>query len=357
MINIDIELRRGPFSLRAELKSDARVTGLLGASGSGKTTLLHALAGLVRPVRGRITVNDEVFFDHAKHIDVPPERRRVGVVFQDGRVFPHLLVRENLLFGYQRTPPSERKLLPERMIELLELGPLLERKVDTLSGGESRRLAIGRALLTSPRLLVLDEPLTGLDPALRRSVLAYLMRLHEELDVRTVYVSHTLSDTLVFVDQAILVRDGKLEPVGAPELLLNHLKGFGESEHVESILQGTVETVTAGGDYATVRVGACALTVRLEGARQGQHTVVVVRAEDVLLTTDAPPHSSARNVLHGRILSLHDEPAGVLAVVDVGVPLYAALTGSAVDDLGLRPGCEVYALLKARALNSIQLPS
>lgn len=185
----------GEFKLEAEFSAAGQgVTALFGPSGSGKTSVVNALAGLLRPDQGRIILDDRVFFDSEAGIDLPPDRRRVGYVFQEGRLFPHLNVRSNLVYGQRLLPRSERRLELAQVVELMDLGPLLKRRPANLSGGEKQRVAVGRALLTSPRLLLMDEPLASLDQDRKNEVLPFLGRLPRELSVPIIYVSHSLEE-------------------------------------------------------------------------------------------------------------------------------------------------------------------
>ncbi|WP_133499883.1 ATP-binding cassette domain-containing protein [Cognatilysobacter terrigena] len=189
MHRIDVRLRRGGFERRVHLQSASRVVAVIGASGSGKTSLLHAVAGLVRPVEGRIEVAGECLFDSARRIDIPAHRRRSGYVFQDGRLFPHLDVRANLLYGAPREAlPTATRF--DDVVDLLALAPLLTRRTAGLSGGEVQRIALGRALLAQPRLLLLDEPLSMLDPDRRDELLPYLQRVRDGSGLPMIYVSH-----------------------------------------------------------------------------------------------------------------------------------------------------------------------
>ena len=192
LFHIDAALRRGGFERHVRVDSDARVLALVGASGSGKTSLLHAVAGLLRPLRGRIEIAGDVLFDSALGVDVPPDRRRIGYVFQDGRLFPHLDVRGNLLYG-ARDARSARFTF-DAIVALLALAPLLSRRITGLSGGEVQRIALGRALLSQPRLLLLDEPLSMLDVDRREELLPYLQRVRDDSGLPMIYVSHVASE-------------------------------------------------------------------------------------------------------------------------------------------------------------------
>ncbi|MBK8065763.1 MAG: molybdate ABC transporter permease subunit [Betaproteobacteria bacterium] len=213
-IETDIALRAGAFTLEARFESEAGVTVLFGRSGSGKTTLLNAIAGLVRPDRGRIAVGGEIFFDSAARTWLPPEKRRIGYVFQEGRLLPHLSVRHNLLYGRWFTPPAERYVELDRVVHLLDLDKLLERRAHGLSGGEKQRVAIGRALLASPRLLLMDEPLASLDAARKGEILHYIERLRDEVGIPIVYVSHAIEEVTRLADTLVLISDGRVTGVG-----------------------------------------------------------------------------------------------------------------------------------------------
>lgn len=194
MLDIDIALRRGGFARHVRIAEDARVLALTGPSGAGKTSVLNAIAGLTRPVSGRIAIDGRALFDAAQRIDVPTHRRRVGYVFQDARLFPHRSVRANLLYGRHGTHGGEATFELDAVVELLGIGALLERRPANLSGGEAQRVAIGRALLSQPAILLLDEPLSSLDHARREELIPYLQRVRDQTHLPMVYVSHTEDD-------------------------------------------------------------------------------------------------------------------------------------------------------------------
>src|SRR6185436_53255 len=214
MLDVDVSARRAAFHLDAAFRSDAPIVALFGRSGAGKTTLVHAIAGIVRPERGRIVIGERVLFDSARGIDLPPEKRRVGYVFQDALLFPHLSVRANLAYGEALTPAAERFVDSERVLALLGIGGLLERRPASLSGGERQRVAIGRALMASPRLLLLDEPLASLDGARKAEILAYIELLRDELRLPMVYVSHALEEVTRLADRVVIVSDGRVIAAG-----------------------------------------------------------------------------------------------------------------------------------------------
>lgn len=351
MIRLDLEILRGTFRTRVKFETDSRVSGLFGPTGSGKTTLLMAMAGLVRPRRGRIEIGDAVVYDSERGIHLPPEKRRVGVVFQDGRLFPHLSVRDNLVFSGE--PPGTAHF--DEIVHLLDLEPLLVRNVGGLSGGQSRLVAIGRALLSKPRLLLLDEPLSGLDPQLHRRVLAYLLRLKQSIDVDMLYVSHVFSDFLALVDEMVLLHEGEVTARGTPDSVMTRALGEAEAGGVETLLPGTIETVSGG--EIDARCGDARIHLSVPGARIGEPVYVTVRAEDVLLGTGPPPTTSARNVLAGRVAELREAKNRVLVAVDVGPRIWAEITEESRKRLSLEPGTEVYVLVKSSAVRGVVFPS
>ena len=219
MLGVDVEKRLGDFSLYARFETGSGVTAVFGPSGAGKTTLVNMIAGLVAPDRGRIAIDETVLFDSEKRIDLPPHRRRIGYVFQEGRLFPHLNVAHNLDYGRAMCglPPDGAQMA--RVVGLLDIGNLLERRPGKLSGGERQRIAIGRALLMRPRLLLLDEPLASLDVARKREILPYLERLRDEVGVPMVYVSHHAAELRRIATSVVRLKAGRVEAGGGKELL------------------------------------------------------------------------------------------------------------------------------------------
>ena len=218
MLSIDVEKQFGNFSLATKFDAASGVTALFGPSGGGKTTIANMVAGLVTPDRGRIVLDDTVLFD-SSGIDVPPHRRRVGYVFQEGRLFPHLTVRTNLAYGRRMYGIARDAATEQHIVDLLDIGHLLERRPGKLSGGERQRVAIGRALMMQPRLLILDEPLASLDAARKREILPYLLRLRDEARVPMIYVSHQPSEVRAIATQVVRVDNGRVTATGGFELL------------------------------------------------------------------------------------------------------------------------------------------
>ena len=212
--DIDIEARRGDFRIAVAFQASAGVTALFGPSGAGKTSILNMIAGVLRPSRGRIAVDGQVLFDSSADVDLKPEHRRVGYIFQDARLFPHMTVEGNLLYGFKLTDRAARYATPEHVIELLGIAPLLKRRPASLSGGEQQRVAIGRAILSSPRLLLMDEPLASLDDARKREILPYIERLRDEVKIPILYVTHARAEVDRLAGSVINLEKGRVAALG-----------------------------------------------------------------------------------------------------------------------------------------------
>lgn len=328
------------------------VTALFGPSGAGKTTAIKVMAGLLYPQQGRVRLDGRILFDRAAGIALPPHRRGMGCVFQDGRLFPHLTVRENIRFGqrYGTRPP----VLPEgALIDLLGIGALLGRRPATLSGGETQRVALARALLAGPDMLLMDEPLAALDTPRKEEILPYLDRLKTEMRMPILYVTHSVEEIARLADHVAILEAGRITRQGPifdvlsdPEAM--PLLGVREAG---SILRATV--VEHLGDGLT-RLSAGPGHLELPGisAAVGEQVRLRILATDVMLSTVKPVGLSARNVLPVRIGSLQSgRGPGIAAVLLLGDQrLLARVTSRSCEELGLAPGQEIYAILKATAV-------
>jgi molybdate transport system ATP-binding protein len=219
MLAIDVEKRLGDFHLAVKLQAKGRTTALFGPSGAGKTTIVNLVAGLMSPDRGRIVLGDKALFDTGTRVNIPPHRRHIGYVFQEGRLFPHLTVRRNLDYGRFMNRLARDGDEERRIVDLLDIDHLLNRRPGTLSGGERQRVAIGRALLTRPRFLLLDEPLASLDAPRKREILPYLVRLRDEVGVPMIYVSHQAEEVKQIANEVVRIEAGRVAAVGGLELL------------------------------------------------------------------------------------------------------------------------------------------
>jgi molybdate transport system ATP-binding protein len=219
MLALDVEKQLGDFHLVVKLQTNGRTTALFGPSGSGKTTIVNLVAGLMAPDRGRIVLSDKALFDASARVNIPPHRRRIGYVFQEGRLFPHFTVRGNLDYGRFMNGLARDGDEERRIIDLLDIGHLLNRRPGTLSGGERQRVAIGRALLTRPRLLLLDEPLASLDAPRKREILPYLVRLRDDVGIPMIYVSHQADEVKQIANEVARIEAGRVAAMGGLELL------------------------------------------------------------------------------------------------------------------------------------------
>jgi molybdate transport system ATP-binding protein len=352
---VDIRHRLGDFSLEAAFSSDGGVTALFGRSGSGKTSLIRIIAGLTRPADGRVQLDGDVLVDTAARRFVAPHRRRFGYVFQEARLFPHLTVRRNLDYGRWFAPKGARAENPARIIDLLGIGSLLDRQPAHLSGGEKQRVAIGRALLSSPRLLLMDEPLAALDDEHKAEILPYLERLRDEVGIPIVYVSHSVAEVARLADTVVLMAAGRIEAIGPASDVLGgpRLTSAMERREAGSVLTGRVEADDAAHGLATIRLeGGAALLVPGAKVSPGETVRLRIPARDVMVATVRPEGLSALNILEGTLEAIEPDGEGMasLRIACGGDHVRARITALSVERLGLAPGLPVHAVIKTVAL-------
>ena len=353
MIQVEIERQVPGFRLAATFASEAGVTALFGPSGSGKTMIANAIAGLARPDAGRIVVDGRVLFDSAARIDVAPEKRRIGYVFQEDRLFPHLSVKANLRYGMNLRPHAERTVAYERTVGLLGLGHLLERLPHRLSGGEKQRVALGRALLTSPQLLLMDEPLANLDDARRAEILTYIEEVRHALSVPVVYVSHALDEISRLADDVAVVSAGRIAACGpvADVMTTLDVPEIAGRRDAGAVLDVRVIEHDQTDGLSTLAFAGGQLVVPRVAAEVGSALRLRVQARDVSIALTSPERISTLNILKGTIREVGGESGPQVSVlIDVGSVLSARLTRRSVRELGLAPGTEVYALIKSVAV-------
>ncbi|MBV8850904.1 MAG: molybdenum ABC transporter ATP-binding protein [Methylobacteriaceae bacterium] len=356
MISVDVEAGRGAFALEAKFESDARLIGLFGPSGSGKTTLIHLIAGLVRPARGHIEIDGTTLFDSVRDIDMPVRRRRVGLVYQDSLLFPHMSVRQNLLFGHFFTPEAERRIPFESVLQTLGINALLNRRPGTLSGGERQRVALARALLASPRILLLDEPLASLDFDRKVEIMGLIERLRDEYRIPIVYVSHAIEEVSRLAGYVVVLRAGKVVGAGPPSEALSQMNRATHADRFEivSIVDCQVSGFDAEFEMTTLRHPAGPIFIAGEVGPENKSVLVVIGATDVALAKSRPDNLSIRTVLSGEVAAVHSE-IGAACTVDIslqgGGRLAASVTRLAIRELELAPGTRVYALIKAVAID------
>lgn len=361
VLDLAVRHRLGAFRLDMALTSRARVTALFGPSGSGKTSLINIVAGLIRPQAGHIRIAGETLTDLEQGLVLPPHRRRVGYVFQEARLFPHLSVKGNLLFGHRFVPRRERRPAElSRVTDMLGIAHLLSRRPDALSGGEKQRVAIGRALLAQPRVLLLDEPLAALDAARKAEVLPFLERLRDAAGLPILYVSHELSEVTRLAGAVALVQDGRIAACGPPAEVFARLDlaaGPGATEP-GAVLPAEVVGFDAAFGLARLATPAGELLVARDGLRLGQRLQTRIAAGDVMLALDPPGRISALNILPGIVASLGERRgeggAMVLLALDCGdARLVARLTAKSVASLGLAAGMPVQAVVKSVSIETL----
>lgn len=356
MIVFDCALFRGRFSLEAKFTSNGGILALFGPSGSGKSTIVRLIAGLDRPDRGLIHMGKRVLVDTERGIWVPVHKRRVGLVFQDGQLLPHLTVRQNLTYGRYFNPPAGHAVSFDAVVDLLGIAPLLGSMPQMLSGGERQRVAIGRALLASPEILLMDEPLASLDAERKLEILPFIERLRDETGLPIVYVSHALEEVARLAAKVVRLAGGRVMAEGAPAEVLSPPVQEMPEDRFEALSMLTAkfarELPEFGVTLLTHPAGEIVVPGRVDTKSADVH--IAVRATNVTLALGKPDQSSVRTVLRGHVSRIR-EGEGPFALVEVdlegGGRVVASATRLAVADLALAPGRPVFALIKSVSLD------
>ncbi len=352
MLSVSLRHRFETFALDAEFQAPPGITVLFGRSGSGKSTIVNAVAGLFAPDAGRIEVDGRILFDAARGVNLPPHRRRLGYVFQEGRLFPHLSVRRNLLYGRWFAPRKAPRAEFDRVVEMLGIGPLLERRPGALSGGEKQRVAIGRALLASPRLILADEPLAALDEARKAEILPYFERLRDEATAPILYVSHSaaevarLATTVVALQSGRVIRQGPAaEVLGDPSVAPTGVRGVG------AVLEARVAAHHADG-LSELDAAGDRLFLPKVPHPPGATVRVRMAASEVMLSLAPPRGISALNILPGTVEAIHDGqgPGTIVSVRTRAGTVLARVTRRSAEALSLAPGLPVHAIVKTVAI-------
>jgi molybdate transport system ATP-binding protein len=354
MLAVRLKKQRANFALDAEFAMPTPgVVALFGRSGCGKSTLVNIIAGLLSADQGRIELDDRVLLDTSAGVDVAPEKRRIGYVFQDARLFPHLSVDANLRYAQRRAQPPIYVRFDE-VADLLDLAPLLGRRTHQLSGGERQRVAIGRALLSQPHLLLLDEPLASLDAARRDEVLPYLETLRDQLAIPMVYVSHQFDEVLRLATHLVIMERGATIAHGEiGEMSLQApLRAIIGPDAIGAVLDAEVLGIDAISGLQRVRVGSGELSVLAPDAQTGATMRVQILARDVIIATEEPHGLSVRNRLRGivTVIQRDDAQADQISIDVGGATILARITDAATRELELRPGMPAWALVKSVSL-------
>ncbi len=358
---VDVRHVQGAFTLEAAFESSGRLTALFGPSGSGKTTLVNLIGGLVRPQRGRIVASGRVLVDTSARTFLPPHRRRVGYVFQDARLFPHLTVAQNLRFGRFFTPRGERYANFDAVVEMLGIGPLLARRPAGLSGGERQRVAIGRALVASPALLLMDEPLASLDEARKDEILPYVERLRDDAGIPIVYVSHSLGEVSRLATDIVRLAAGRVVDAGPAASVLTGIgRGVapGSDGGPFAVLELDVLAREPDG-LAVLRSSAAEWRLADPGLPLGARLRAKVEASDVIIALEAPRGLSALNIVPVTVAAIVADAEGkpLVELASGTDRLLASITARSVDQLGLAVGRPVFAVVKSVAVDSLRMPA
>lgn len=352
-LTVDIKHRFAGFDLDVSFEAPAGVTALFGHSGSGKTTVVNTVAGLLTPEAGRVKIDDDVLLDRAKGINQPPHRRRVGYVFQEARLFPHLTVQQNLVYGRWANRLARNTKHEARVVEMLGLGPLLTRRPGPLSGGERQRVALGRALLAAPRILLMDEPLAALDDTRKSDILPYLERLRDDTKLPILYVSHAVSEVARLATTVVALQSGRIVRTGPAAEVLSDPEAvpvLGVQE-AGAILEGRV--VKHHNDGLTeIAISAGTLFLPTVASRVGADLRIRIAASDVLLSSARPDNISALNVLPVVVDALRlGRNAGAIVRLRLGEDfVLARMSARAAEQMKIAPGQNLYAIVESVAV-------
>ena len=348
-LELQLRKRQGAFSLTVDLTVSGERLGLFGPSGSGKSSLAGLLAGLSRPDDGRIILDGRTLFDAEKRIDLPPERRRIALVFQQHALFPHLNVRQNLLYGHRRCPAAQRRIELEEVADVLGLTPLLAQQPAKLSGGERQRVALGRAVLASPRLLIMDEPLSALDDDLRHRIIPYLRLVSERFTIPFLFISHSLLEMRLMTERVAVLEKGELRAVVSPEELARQRMRQQPAGYISLLqvgpprqTQGLLAFPWAGGELL------------LSDATLPEAGTVELSSKEIILCRRHPEAISARNLLPCTVRQLFDAGRRTAVELDCnGATLIAEIVPDAAHELAIAPGCTIWAAIKASAFRRL----
>lgn len=355
-VSVDIRKTLGAFTLDAWFKCEAGVTALFGKSGAGKTSIIQMIAGLTAPDSGSIHIDGEPVYESGEGIDLAPERRQTGFVFQDARLFPHMNVRRNLEYGARRRQRTNgRNPGFDDVIDVLDLAPLLGRQPHRLSGGERQRVAMGRAMLSAPRLLLMDEPLASLDAERKWQILPFIDRIHRDFGTPIIYVSHSVDEILQLADEMVLIVNGGVAASGPIEDVMNRpdLARSAGDGNAGSVIPVWVARCVPEYGIAVLAFGGGEFQVTAPDLREGDSLRIRVRARDVSLATSRPVDVSVLNIFEGTVMTISnaENPQADIAVDVGGVTILSQITRKSLHDLAIRPGSRVFAMVKAVAID------
>ena len=357
ILTLQLSKSYSDFQMSISADFPSGIVAVLGPSGSGKTTLLNCLSGLTIPDTGEITLNGLTLFSTSAKVNLPPEKRRIGYMFQDSLLFPHLTVQENIHYGYRLTPPRMRRINPSQLIELLELGPLMARRPESLSAGERQRAVLARALATSPKLLLLDEPLGSLHMGIKGRILRYLKAVDRELSIPMVYVSHSMSEVLALAHKALVIDRGRRVAFDEPRKVLSEpgVMPSMDAEALENLFDVEVMEHLPSSGISLAKMGETTLALPHLGGEVGRMVSIAIQASDIILASERPERISARNIIKAHIQQIHSLGHRVLVHVhpDGGRAWLTEITPDALTNLELKEGEGVYLVIKSSSITPL----
>ncbi len=349
-ILLNIRKRLGSFELNVDCTLSQKVTAFLGESGSGKTTLLNCVSGTLTPDNGRIVFGNKAFYDSDSRVCVASEKRRIGYVFQEGYLFPHLTVEQNIRYGQPKTVRKQEKRTTD-VLEILEISELLDRYPKQLSGGQRQRVAIARALAMEPRLLLMDEPLASLDSGLKGRIIPYLCHIKNAFEIPILYATHAISEVMALADEAFIISDGKITFAGEPYKLLNAPTALpiANITGVENILSLPIAESNKEKGITALEFGTQRLVIPFIDMNHKEEVPIAIRAEDIIISLEDKLPISARNILKGIIETIENH--SLLSIKVEQHHLTVKITPDASEQLQLCEGKEIYCVIKANAVN------
>ena len=350
-LQINLEKSFGSFQQQAELSVNGDRIGIFGESGSGKSTLVSMVAGLLEPDRGEIILDGDMLFSSSRKINIPPQDRRIAMVFQQPALFPHLSVKNNLLYGFKRCDRQHRRITMEGLLDVLQIAPLLERGVNRLSGGEKQRVALGRAVLANPRLLLMDEPLSALDDTLRYQIIPYLRSVSEQFGIPYLFISHSLLEMQLMTDQVVVVDKGTVAPQIPVEQVARQRMGQSPAGYVNLC---RIRRQGEKNGVPWYRWGAIDLYISTQPSNDTDEAVFQLSSKDIILCKRHPEAISARNLLPCTVQKLFDAGRKIGIELDCnGCILVAEVVPDAAQELAITIGSTIWAAIKASAFRRL----
>ena len=355
MLKVSIKHNFESLSIDMQFEAEQNcITALFGKSGSGKTSILNMISGLVKPDYGYIEINNTIILDTNNNIFISPQKRNIGYIFQDSRLFPHLNVLSNLKYGMSAVNLNHPIIQIDKVINTLELETLLNRKPSNLSGGEKQRVAIGRALLTCPRILLMDEPLASIDAQMRAEIFPFIEGLQNEFKITILYVSHSIEEVIRLADKMLLISGGQKQAEGRVEDIMSRTDLYPLTGRFDagSVISATVTGFDKHFELLSLSFEGGVLLVNGPKLDDGRKVRTHIRARDVSLSLDMPPKNSILNIFKGKIIEINSSSTPQVDIkIDIGIPLIARITRKSCDDMNLKIGTRVFTMVKAVAIN------